>query len=437
MSPQGKPSRRAHWPRRLAAFAAFAAGVAALAGAIVWLNVWDEAPLPAGDTPLAASQVSKELADRGAYLSRAGNCVGCHTAPGGEPFAGGLAVETPFGSVFAPNLTPDDRTGLGRWTAAEFWRAMRHGRSRDGRLLYPAFPYPSFTRVAREDSDAIYAFLRTLPPVERANRPHELPFPYDTQIALAVWRALFFKPEAFVADPAQDASWNRGQYLVQGLGHCAACHSGRNALGATGLNAEFAGGLMPDGAWYAPSLATPKEAGLQGWPTDEAVRLLKDGVSAHASVAGPMAEVVHSSTQHLSREDIQGMARFLAAIPVRGEGKKPAFEAAPAEQLARGGQVYEKHCAACHGGDGRGVAGIYPALAGNRAVLLASANNLVQVVRHGGFAPSTQGNPRPFGMPPFAQSLNNDDIAAVATFIRQSWGNTAAPVSPLDVLRVK
>lgn len=434
MSPHGTPPGRAHWSRRLAAFAA---GVAALVGAIAWLNLWDEAPLPAGDAPLAASRVTKELADRGAYLSRAGNCVGCHTAPGGEAYAGGLAVETPFGSVFTPNLTPDDRTGLGRWTAAEFWRAMHHGRSKDGRLLYPAFPYPSFTRVTREDSDAIYAFLRTLPPVERANRPHELPFPYDTQIALAVWRALFFKPESFVPDAAQDASWNRGRYLVQGLGHCAACHSGRNILGATGLNAEFAGGLMPDGAWYAPSLAWPKEAGVQGWAVDEVVRLLKDGVSTHASVAGPMAEVVHSSTQYLSREDLSAMARFLAALPAKGGEKGKPFEQAPAEQLARGGQVYEKHCAACHGGDGRGVAGIYPALAGNRAVLLASANNLVQVVRHGGFAPSTPGNPRPFGMPPFAQSLNNADTAAVVTFIRQSWGNTAAPVSPLDVLQVK
>jgi mono/diheme cytochrome c family protein len=302
--------------------------------------------------------------------------------------------------------------------------------------LYPAFPYPSFTQVSREDSDALYAFLRSVPAVERANTPHALRFPYSTQAALAVWRALYFRPGGFEPDPGQSAEWNRGKYLTQGLGHCAACHSGRNPLGASGLSAQFGGGLMANGAWYAPSLASPSEAGVQRWPREQVVRLLKDGVSAHASVSGPMAEVVFNSTQYLTGEDLDAMARYLATIPVVEE--PPARPGTASEEMmVAGQQVYEQHCAACHGDRGQGVSGMYPALAGNRAVTLASHVNLVQQIRQGGFSPTTAGNPRPFGMPPYGQVLSNDEIAAVATFVRQSWGNVASPVSPLDVLRVR
>jgi mono/diheme cytochrome c family protein len=373
---------------------------------------------------------------RGAYLARAGNCIGCHTSPGGALLAGGRAVDTPFGVVYAPNLTPDRQTGIGDWSSSEFWRALHHGRAQDGRLLYPAFPYPSFTRVTREDSDAMYAYLRSVAPVAQANRPHALGFPYSTQAALAVWRALYFRAATDVPEPAQSAEWNRGRYLVQGLGHCAACHSGRSFLGGTGLNAEFAGGLMPGGGWYAPSLASPKEAGVQGWAPDEVVRLLKTGVSAHASVSGPMAEVVSTSTQHLTEPDLRAMARFLSSIPAR-EHAPAEIEQADARLFQRGAQIYGDRCASCHGDQGEGVSAIYPALAGNRAVTLSSPHNLVQMVRHGGFAPSTAGNPQPFGMPPFEQALGNDEVAAVATYVRQSWGNAAAPVSALEVLRVR
>ncbi|WP_144007108.1 c-type cytochrome, partial [Pelomonas sp. KK5] len=213
-----------------------------LAALVAWLNVRGEAPLDAGATPPATPAV----VERGAYLARAGNCAGCHSVPGGAPFAGGRRIETPFGSVVSSNLTPDPATGLGAWSAGEFWRALHHGRSRDGHLLYPAFPYPSFTRVSREDSDALYAFLKTVPPAARANEAHELRFPYSTQAALAVWRALFFRAGELEPDARQGASWNRGRYLVQGLGHCSACHAGRNALGGPAFDAEFAGGLMPD-----------------------------------------------------------------------------------------------------------------------------------------------------------------------------------------------
>lgn len=400
---------------------------------VAWLNVRGEAPL---QTDAAATPASAQTVDRGAYLARAGNCMGCHTAAGGAAFAGGRGVDTPFGMVMAPNITPDARTGIGTWTASEFWRSLHHGRSKDGRLLYPAFPYPSFTQVTREDSDALYAYLRTVPAVDQANAPHALRFPYGTQAALAVWRALYFRAGGFEPDAAQDEAWNRGKYLTLGLGHCAACHSGRDVLGGTRLNAEFAGGLMPDAAWYAPSLASPGEAGVQRWPREQVVRLLKDGVSAHASVSGPMADVVFTSTQYLTEPDLDAIARYLASIPVR---EAPPAEPRQADDttMAAGRKVYGEHCADCHGDRGQGVPAMYPALAGNRAVTLGSPNNLVQAIRHGGFLPTTAGNPRPFGMPPYGQVLSNDDIAAVATYVRQSWGHAAAPVSTLDVLRVK
>ena len=407
--------------------------VVLLTALVAWLNVRGEAPVEPGPANVPASA---SVIERGAYLARAGNCIGCHTTTGGAAFAGGRGVDTPFGVVVAPNITPDVKTGIGSWSASEFWRAMHHGRSKDGRLLYPAFPYPSFTYVTREDSDALYAFLKSTPAVERPNQPHRLGFPYNTQAALAVWRALYFRAGAFEPQAEQPAEWNRGRYLVQGLGHCAACHSGRNFLGGTSLNAQFAGGLMPDATWYAPSLATPREAGVQTWQRDEVVKLLKDGVVSHASVSGPMAEVVFTSTQYLSGADLDAMARYLASIPLR-DNEPREVKRAEGDVFARGGKLYDQHCASCHGDKGQGVAGIYPALAGNRAVTLSSHNNLVQVIRQGGFMPTTAGNPEPFGMPPFGQVLNNDEIAAVSTFIRQSWGNSAAPVSSLDVLHVK
>jgi mono/diheme cytochrome c family protein len=403
-----------------------------LGALVAWLNVRGEASLEVGGPTAPASSA---VIERGAYLARAGNCMGCHTTIGGAEFAGGRGVDTPFGVVVAPNITPDVTTGIGTWSASEFWRSMHHGRAKDGRLLYPAFPYPSFTRVSREDSDALYAFLRSVPAVEKANAPHALRFPYNTQAALAVWRALYFRPGGFEHEAGQSSDWNRGKYLTQGLGHCAGCHSGRNFLGGISLNAEFAGGLMADGAWYAPSLASPHEAGVQGWSREQVVRLLKDGVSAHASVSGPMADVVFTSTRYLTDQDLDAMARYLASIPVREE---PPAETrrADAQRMVAGGKVYDQHCADCHGDRGQGVSGMYPALAGNRAVTLASHNNLVQGIRHGGFMPTTAGNRQPFGMPPYGQVLSNEETAAVATFIRQSWGNSAAPVSTLNVLHV-
>jgi len=381
-----------------------------------------------------ASPPAPELAARGAYLARAGNCMLCHTERGGAPFAGGRPADTPFGTVYSTNITPDADTGIGRWSAAHFRRALHEGRSRDGRLLYPVFPYTHTSKVTDADADALFEYLRSLPPVSQPNRAHRLRWPYGTQAALAVWRALYFRPAPFAPDPARSAEWNRGAYLVQGLGHCSACHSARTALGGISDVMDLSGGLIPMQNWYAPSLASTAEAGVAGWPLAEIERLLATGVSERGTVLGPMAEVVLNSTQHLEPGDIRAMAVYLQGLPPAPSDSNPLEPPrAAGAVLDRGGRLYEQHCAACHGAKGEGVRNAYPALAGNRAVTMPVTANLVQVVLHGGYPPATRGNPRPFGMPPFATVLPDADVAAVLSYVRSAWGHRAAPVTELAV----
>ena len=421
---------RSRWIKVLVLLVVLGAAAAAL---VAWLNVRGEAAV---DDVVPSGAAPAEVVQRGAYLANVGNCAACHTARGGAAFAGGKGIDTPFGTVFAANITPDPETGIGRWSPSHFWRAMHHGRSRDGRLLYPAFPYPEYTQVTREDADALYAFLRSQPAVKQANRPHALRFPYDSQASLAVWRALFFSPGEFEAEADRSAEWNRGAYLTRGLGHCQACHAPRNAFGATDDKLELSGGLIPMQNWYAPSLAAPGEAGVQRWTTEEVVRLLKDGQSPKGAALGPMAEVVFSSTQHLNDADARAMAIFLRELP-----EHPAPNPEPvrvgSDVLELGARLYKAQCAECHGERGEGGGSAYLPLAGSRSVTMASSANLIKVILHGGFPPTTAGNPRPYGMPPFGQSLADAEIAALASFVRTSWGNSASAVTPFDVVRVR
>ncbi|MDH4415782.1 MAG: c-type cytochrome [Acidovorax sp.] len=406
-------------------------GVAA--ALLVTLNLRGEEPLPATET----LHSTPELVQRGEYLARVGNCMACHTMQGGAQFAGGRGIDTPFGVVHSSNLTPDKAHGIGNWTSAEFWRAMHHGRSKDGRLLYPAFPYTNYTQVTREDSDAIFAYLQSLPAVAESNRAHALRFPYSSQVALGVWRALFFTPGAPQSEPAQTAEYNRGAYLVNGLGHCTACHTPRNALGATTDAKAFTGGLIPVQNWYAPALNVATEAGVKEWKTEDVVALLKTGVAPHGSVLGPMAEVVFRSTQYLTDADASAMAVYLQALPQQVRKAPAAVVAPPSSAMARGGKVYEQHCAQCHGDQGQGESGAFPALTGNRAITLADPTNLVRVVLQGGYLPATAGNPYPHGMPPFQQFLSDEEVAAVTTFVRNSWGNQAPGVGTIEVYRAR
>jgi mono/diheme cytochrome c family protein len=422
--------------KRLSTIWRLALALAALLGAgallVAWLNLRGEEALQP-DTAAAAPADAATLA-RGAYLARAGNCAGCHTARGGAAYAGGRDIATPFGTVHAGNITPD-ASGLGGWTAAQFRRALWHGRSADGRLLVPAFPYTHFTQVTRDDADALWAYLRSLPAVQQTNRPHALRWPYRSQAALAVWRALYFRPGPAETGLPADASatLRRGAYLVNGLGHCSACHANRGVLGGSGSLADSAGGsALPGQRWQAPSLTDPGEIAMGARHADELVQLLRTGLSDRAAVMGPMAEVVAGSTQHLSLPDLQAMVAYLQLLAPPAPQRTARAAARPAALLDRGQQLYAEHCLACHGAQGQGAPGAYPALAGNPIVTLPDAGNLVQAITGGGFPPGTAGNPRPYGMPGF--DLPHDDLAALATWLRASWGHDAPAVSAVQVL---
>jgi len=419
--------------KRLLTVLAMLAGFAVAAG---WgLLAWQRGMSDA--TPRSTAPVNLE---RGAYLAAVGNCAGCHTARGGERLAGGRAIPTPFGTVFSSNLTPD-ASGLGGWSADDFWRAVHLGQSRDGRLLVPAHPIVNTTLVTREDADALHAWLQSQAPIASPRREHELRWPFGSQFAIAAWRALYFKPGAYQPDPGRDAAWNRGAYLSQGLAHCSACHAGRNALGGDGGASDFRGGLLSGLGWVAPSLHDPAEAGVQRWADATLQRWLRDGhVDGHAAL-GPMGEVVLGSTAALNDADLAAMSSYLRALPEQPVARPEPAEPNPRRRL-RGAGLYRDHCAACHGDNGEGRrddsgAPAYPALAGSRTLTQASAANLIRIIERGGFAPATPGHPRPYGMPPFAGVLDAEDLAALASHLRQSWGHHAGEIDTVEVLRLR
>ncbi|MEO8936994.1 MAG: cytochrome c [Burkholderiaceae bacterium] len=393
-----------------------------------------EGYLPKTPGVLPVSATTQALG-RGEYLARVGDCVACHEAPGGKPFAGGRAMPTPFGDLYVPNITPDDETGIGLWTAADFYRMMHTGVSRDGSLLYPAMPFASYTKVSRADSDTLFAYLQSVVPVHQKNRSHELRFPYNQRDLLIGWRALYLKEGEYVPDATQTAAWNRGAYLVQGLGHCTLCHTAINALGGSSESKAFEGGMIPNQNWYAPSLTSNREAGLGDWSIRDISDLLQTGISHRGTVYGPMAEVVYNSLQYLTDDDANAMAVYLKALAPHGSD-------APVPDSARlvrpavmesGRRIYVKQCAVCHGDEGKGQTPTYPPLADNQSIVMASPVNAIRMVLNGGYPPGTSKNPRPHGMPPFAQVLKDEEVAAVLTYVRVAWGNVGTPVSPSQV----
>lgn len=389
------------------------------------------AALADSETPRSATQII----ERGEYLARAGDCVACHTTPNSALFAGGREMATPFGSLFVPNITPDEETGIGNWTAEDFYRMMHSGVSKDGSLLYPAMPFASYTKISRADSDAIYAYLQSVPPIHQRNRPHELHFPFNNRDLLIGWRTLYFHEGEYVPDSKRSEEWNRGAYLVQGLGHCAMCHTAINALGGSSESKAFEGGMIPNQNWYAPSLTSNREAGLGDWDIKEIGDLLQVGASHRGAVYGPMAEVVYDSLQYLSDADVKAMAVYLKSLP-KGEAEPPPTSTArlvdPAV-LETGRKIYAKECAMCHGDEGKGNGAAYPPLAGNQSITMSSPVNSIRMVLNGGYAPGTAKNPRPYGMPPFSHILNDADAAAVVTYVREAWGNNGTPVAPNEV----
>ncbi len=387
----------------------------------------------------SVAQSTTDVIKKGEYLARAGDCVACHTDPNGKVFAGGRAMPTPFGNLYVPNITPDDLTGIGKWSADDFYKTMHQGRSKDGTLLYPAMPFAAYTKVTRADSDAIYAYLMSTPPVRQANRAHELRFPYNKRQLLIGWRALYFAEGEYQPDARRTAEWNRGAYLVQGLGHCSLCHTAINALGGSSESKAFQGGMIPNQNWYAPSLTSNREAGLGDWKIEDIVDLLQRGVSHRATVYGPMAEVVYNSLQYMSDEDARAMAVYLKALTsdeTSVEGPNVAQLVQP-RVLELGRKVYAGQCAMCHGEDGKGAPPAYPPLANNQSTSMESPVNPIRMVLNGGYAPGTRKNPQPYGMPPFAHLLSDQEVAAVVTYIRVSWNNRGLPVTPKQANEIR
>jgi mono/diheme cytochrome c family protein len=392
-------------------------------------------------TPFAAPfaespSADPALANRGKYLATAGNCISCHSKPGGMPFAGGLPFKTPFGTVYSTNITPDARAGIGHWTEDQFRRALREGIRPNGEHLYPVFPYTAFTKIPDGDVSAIFAYLKTVPPARYRPPGNELSFPYSQRGLMTIWNKLYFDATRFAPDATKSPDWNRGAYLIEALGHCGACHSPRNFLGAERTGLAFTGGRyfdkVPSGGirpWSAVNLSQTK-SGLASWSRDDIVAYLKTGVNLYATSFGPMNEVIMNSTRHLSDADLRAMAVYIKSLPAPVEGIAPKPAAAVSSE---GAGLYEIHCATCHLPSGKGAPETGPALAGNPVVQTADPASLINVILFGPQLPNPPPPVQRQHMEGYEGKLGDGEIAALAGFIRTAWGNRGGSVSPDQV----
>ena len=394
----------------------------------------------------SVSAAETDLIKQGEYLARAGDCVACHTAKGGKPFAGGLPMETPIGVIYSTNITPD-KTGLGDYSFEDFDKAVRHGIAKNGSTLYPAMPYPSYARVRDSDMQALYAyFMKGVEPVAQENKDSDIPWPLSMRWPLAAWRWMFAPAvEEHQAQTAADPVINRGAYLVEGLGHCGACHTPRaltmqeKALSAADGNA-FLSGSAPLEGWIAKSLRGDHKDGLGSWSEEQLVQFLKTGRSDRSAVFGGMSDVVVHSMQYMSQDDLTAIARYLKSLPAVDPKDQPhQYDKQVAQALWKGddsepgASVYIDNCAACHRTDGHGYTRVFPALAGNPVLQTADATSLINIVLNGGTLPATHTAPSTFTMPAFAWRLSDQEVADVVSFIRGSWGNKGAPVNASEV----
>lgn len=392
----------------------------------------DITPKDNGAPTVAAAQTpNADLVARGRYLAVVGDCAGCHTRPGGAPYAGGLGLGSSFGTIYTANITSDPKAGIGSWTSDQFWRAMHEGRRNDGAHLYPAFPYPYFTHVSREDSDALRAYLLSVPASDYTPPANKLMFPVNIRGTMAIWNALFFKAEPFKPHPDQSAEWNRGAYIVTGLGHCGACHTPKNLLQADSRSKPLQGGKIED--WFAPDL-TSSPRGLGSWSQDDIVEFLATGRNAHSNGGASMTSVLTHSTTRMTDEDRKDIAIYLKSLP---PSQGSSARGAPSDLMAEGGAIYRDQCSACHGVDGAGEPRLFPALRNNANAQQRDPTTMVRYILTGSQSAATAARPTPFAMPAFAWKLNDHEVAAVATYVRNSFGNSAPPVSTGDVASLR
>ncbi|UGV28859.1 cytochrome c [Rhodopseudomonas boonkerdii] len=364
--------------------------------------------------------------EKGRYLSVLGDCAGCHTAPGGKPFAGGLALDTPFGRLLAPNITPDPETGIGRMSDSDFVAALHEGRGHNGRRLYPAMPYPAYTKMSRDDVLALRSYFRTVQPVSNAVEPNQLPFPFNIRLSMAFWNWLNFTPGRFQPNPQKSDEWNRGAYLVEGPAHCGTCHTPKTALGGDKTSVALSGATLQ--GWFAPDITANNHKGIGAWTKEELVAYLKTGANKHTLASGPMAEAITNSTSQMSDEDLNAIAAYLKDSRP-SDGSKPQALAAGDATMRAGAAIYKDACAACHKDNGSGETHLFPKLAGSAIVQSDDPATLAHVVLNGARAVGTAGAPTAPAMPGFDWRLSDAQIAAVLTYIRNSWGNAAPAVA--------
>lgn len=384
---------------------------------------------------------------RGEYLARAGDCVSCHSAPGGRAFAGGLKMGTPLGAIYSTNITPDPETGIGGYTLADFDRALRTGIAKDGHRLYPAMPYPSYAKLTDADVASLYDFfMKEVPAVHQANKPDEIPSYLRMRWPLAIWSFLFTTSGSYVDKSGHDADWNRGAYLVQGLGHCGACHTPRGVAwqekALDDSNSDYLAGALLD-AWYAPDLRGDVRTGLGGWSKEDIVGFLKAGHNKAETAFGSMTDVVNNSTPYMSDGDLNAIAVYLKSLPATASQQAVAYNDDTATALRSGhatepgASVYTGTCANCHGLDGKGFGPYIPALAGNPIVLENDPSSLINLVLNASSPLIVKGTPDAYRMPQFREQYSDQEVADVVTFIRNGWGNQAPAVTAADVAKLR
>jgi mono/diheme cytochrome c family protein len=384
----------------------------------------------AGDSdPQEFSQI-----ERGRYLAVLSDCASCHTVPGSQqPFAGGRPLETPFGNIVAPNITPDPETGIGSWSDEAFDAAVRGGLRRNGSRLYPAMPYTAYTKMSRDDVLAIRAYLNTLIPVRNAVVANTLPFPFNIRTSMRVWNALYFTQGDYKPDSKQSAEWNRGAYLVDGPGHCGACHTPKTFLGGDKTDRYLRGGYLQ--GWSAPDITGDPRVGVGAWSADELVAYLKSGHNRVSAATGPMAEVVSLSTEHMTDPDLKAIATYLKSLS--GNQDQPQTLPKDNPAMVAGAAIYRDQCSACHGIDGKGVAELFPSIADSSMVKSDDPSTSIRIVLRGARSVGTPAQPTAPGMPSYGRQLDDAQIAAVLTYMRNNWGPAAAPVAAGDVARVR
>jgi mono/diheme cytochrome c family protein len=374
-----------------------------------------------------AAEPSEEMVARGHALVVAGDCASCHTANPAKPFAGGKRIDTPFGAIYSPNITPDRDTGIGGWSEQDFYRALRSGAAPDGSRYYPAFPYPNFSKLTRDDIFAIRAYLSTVAPVQNKAPPPSLRFPLNFRVVMRIWDFFFFRPGILEPDQQKGGDWNRGRYLVEALGHCGACHTPKNIFGADRHGRAYSGGMV-DG-WFAPRLDGAERSGLKSWSVADIVEYLQSGRNAKSHAGGLMAEVVVNSTSKMSDADVKAIAVYLKSLPA---GTSEVTAPAPTEaEMRTGKEVYNRNCIACHEADGSSSPRVYPPLNGNALLQSTDAASTLRITLDGAQTLTTPRAPNTGSMPGYAKQLSDQEIADVTNYIRNSWGN-AAPVVTAD-----